>query len=125
MISLKFSGEPVDLDNLQIFQAFPSFHTWTSTTILNHQALVVTQKTTSVVTLDELDILSRHLGINLQVDAEKNGRLWAFKQKGKTVFSNKNFNELPRENSMNITTCKVSHDVLSFHTQLQNLVSQA
>ena len=125
MISLKFSGEPVDLDNLQIFNAFPSFHTWTSTTVFNHQALVVTRKTTAVVTLDELGILSRHLGIDLQVDAEKNGRLWAFKQKGKTVISNKSFNEVPTVNSMNFTTCKVSKDVISFHTQLQNLVSQA
>ena len=92
---------------------------------MNNQALVITRKTTSVVTLDELDILSRHLGINLQVDAEKNGRLWAFKQKGKTGISNKNFNEVPTVNSMNFTTCKVSNDVISFHTQLQNLVSQA
>ena len=116
MISLKFSGEPVDLDNLQIFNAFPSFHTWTSTTVFNHQALVVTRKTTAVVTLDELGILSRHLGIDLQVDADKNGRLWAFRQKGKTVISNKSFNEVPTVNSMNFTTCKVSKVVISFHT---------
>ena len=96
LISLKFSGEPVDLDNLQIFNAFPSFHTWTSTTVFNHQALVVTRKTTAVVTLDELGILSRHLGINLQVDADINGQLWAFRQKGKTVISNKSFNEVPK-----------------------------
>ena len=77
------------------------------------------------MTLDELSILSRHLGIDLQVDAEKNGRLWAFRQKRKTVISNKSFNEVPTVNSMNFTTCKVSKDVISFHTQLQNLVSQA
>ena len=125
MINLEFTGEPVDIDNLQLFQSFPSIHTWTSTTILKNQALVVTRKTTSVVTLDELDLLSTHLGVNLQIDAAKNGRLWAFKEKGKIILSNQNFNELPRENSMNITTCKVSHDVLFFHTKLQKLVSQA
>ena len=90
MINLEFTGEPVDIDNLQLFQSFPSIHTWTSTTILNNQALVVTRKTTSVVTLDELDILSTHLGVNLQIDAAKNGRLWAFKEKGRIILSNQN-----------------------------------
>ena len=121
----KFSGEPVDLDNLQIFQAYPSYHTWTSTTVLNDQALIVTRKTTSVVTMAELDILSRHLGVSLQVDPGKNGRLWAYKQEGKTILSNKNFDDVSTANSMNFTVCQVKNDIISFHTQLEILLSQA
>ena len=79
MINLKFTGKPVDIDNLQLFQSFTSIHTWTSTTILNNQALIVTKKATSVVTLEELKALASHLGVSLKIDASKNGRLWAFK----------------------------------------------
>ena len=125
LINLQFTGEPVDIDNLQLFHSFTSIHTWTSITILNNQALVVTRKTTSVVTLEELKILSTHLGVTLQIDAARNGRVWAFKEKGHIILSNQNFNELPKENAFNTTTCQVAPDVLSFHTQLEKLVSQA
>ena len=91
MKNLQFTGEPVDIVNLQLFQSFTSIHTWTSTTILNNQALVVTRKTTSVVTLEELKILSVHLGVTLQIDAARNGRVWAFKEKGHIILSNQNF----------------------------------
>ena len=122
---MQFSGMPVDIDNLGLFQSFTSIHTWTSTTILNNQALIVTRKATSVVTLEELKTLASHLGVSLNIDASRNGRLWAFKVKGHVTLSNQNFNELPREESINTTTCKVAPDVLSWHTNLEKLVSQA
>ena len=55
----------------------------------------------------------------------KNGRLWAYKQEGKTILSNKNFDDVSTANSMNFTVCQVKNDVISFHTQLQILLSQA
>ena len=113
------------MDNLQIFRAYPSYHTWTSTTVLNDQALIVTRKTTSMVTIAELEILSRHLGMSLQVDPGVNGRLWAYKQDGKTILSNKNFDDVSSANSMNFTVCQVKNDIISFHTKLQILLSQA
>ena len=115
---MQITGTPVDIDNLGLFQSFTSIHTWTSTTILNNQALVVTKKTTSVVTLEELKALSAHLGVTLKIDETRNGRVWAFKDKGHVTLSNQNFNELPREEAINTTTCKVAPDVLSLHTHL-------
>ena len=55
------------MDSLQIFRGYQSYHTWTSATVLNDQALIVTKKVTSMVTLAELDILSKHLGLSLHV----------------------------------------------------------
>ena len=78
-----------------------------------------------MVTLQELKILSTHLGVTLQIDAAQNGRVWAFKEKEHIILSNQNFNELPKENNFTTTTCQVAPDVLSFHTQLEKLVSQA
>ena len=52
---MHFAGEPVDIDNLQLLNSFTDIHTWTSVTILNHQALIVTKKQTYVVTLPELE----------------------------------------------------------------------
>ena len=122
---MPITGMPVDIDSLGLFQSFTSIHTWTSTTIINNQALIVTKKATSVVTLEELNTLASHLGVSLKIDASKNGRLWAFKDKGHITLSNQNFDELPREEAINTTTCKVAPDVLSLHTHLEKLVSQA
>ena len=94
-------------------------------TILNRQALIVTKKQTSVVTLQELKSLATHLSLNLQIDEAQNGRVWAFKQKGEIILSNKNFNDLPTESNYTKTTCQVSPDILSFHTHLDRLVAQA
>ena len=102
---MHFAGEPVDIDDLQLFNSFTDIHTWTSVTILNHQALIVTKKQTSVVTLPELESLATHLGLNLQIDEARNGRVWAFKQKGEIILSNKNFNDLPTESNYTKTTC--------------------
>ena len=115
----------MDLDKLQIFRGYPSYHTWTSTTVLDGQALIVTRTMTSVVTLAELDILSKHLGMSLQIDPGKNGRLWAYKQEGKTILSNKNFADVSTANSMNFTVCQVQKDVITFHTQLKILLTYA
>ena len=122
---MHFAGEPVDIDNLQLLNSFTDIHTWTSVTILNHQALIVTKKQTYVVTLPELEWLSSHLGLNLQIDEAQNGRVWAFKQKGEIILSNKNFNDLPTESNYTKTTCQVAPDILSFHTHLERLVAQA
>ena len=78
-----------------------------------------------MVTIAELEILSRHLGMSLQVDPGINGRLWAYKQDGKTILSNKNFDDVSGANSMNFTVCQVKNDIISFHTKLQILLSQA
>ena len=125
LINLHFTGEPVDIDNLQLFHSFTNIHTWTSVTILNHQALIVTKKKTYVVTLPELETLSTHLGLTLQIDEARNGRVWAFKEKGHIILSNKNFNDLPKESNYTTTTCQVAPDILSFHTHLERLVAQA
>ena len=116
-------GEPVDLDKLQIFRGYPSYHTWTSTTVLDGQALIITRTMTSVVTLPELDILSKHLGMSLEVEPRKNGRLWAYKHDGQTVISNKDFGDV--SSSINFTVCQVQRDVITFHTQLQILLTYA
>ena len=122
---MHFAGEPVDIDDLQLFNSFTDIHTWTSVTILNHQALIVTKKQTSVVTLPELESLATHLGLNLQIDEAQNGRVWAFKQKGEIILSNKTFNDLPTESNFTNPTCQVAPDILSFHTHLERLVAQA
>ena len=115
----------MDLDNLQIFRGYQSYHTWTSATVLNDQALIVTRKITSVVTLAELDILSKHLGMSLQVDPGRNGRLWAYKHDEHIIISNKDFGDISTTNSMNFTVCQVQKDVITFHTQLKILLTYA
>ena len=66
-----------------------------------------------MVTLPELESLATHLGLNLQIDDTRNGRVWAFKQKGEIILSNKNFNDLPTESNYTKTTCQVAPDILS------------
>ena len=78
---------------------------------------------TSVVTLPELDILCKHLGMSLEVEPRKNGRLWAFKHDGRTVISNKDFEDV--SSSINFTVCQVQRDVITFHSQLQILLTYA
>ena len=119
-----YVGEQVDLDNLQIFRGYQSYHSWTSATVLNDQALIVTKKITSMVTLAELDILSKHLGMSLQVEPGRNGRLWVYKNNDNTIISNKDFGDISTTNSMNFTVCQVQKDVITFHTQLKNLARE-
>ena len=118
-----YVGEQVDLDNLQIFRDYQSYHSWTSATVLNNQALIVTKKITSMVTLAELDILAKHLGMSLQVEPERNGRLWVYKNNDNTIISNKDFGDI--SNSINTTVCQVQKDILTLHTQLKTLLTYA
>ena len=113
----------MDLDNLQIFRGYQSYHTWTSATVLNDQALIVTRKITSMVTLAELGILSQHLGLSLQVEPGRNGRLWIYKNNDNTIISNKDFGDISTTNST--TVCQVQKDVITFHTQLKTLLTYA
>ena len=78
---------------------------------------------TSVVTLPKLDILSKHLGMSLEVEPGKNGRLWAYKHDGKTVISNKDFGDV--SSSISFTVCQVQIYVITFHSQLQILLTYA
>ena len=115
----------MDLDSLQIFRGYQSYHTWTSATVLNDQALIVTKKVTSMVTLAELDILSKHLGLSLQVEPGRNGRLWVYKNDDNTIISNKDFGDISTTNTINTTVCQVQKDILTFHTQLKILLTYA
>ena len=78
-----------------------------------------------MVTLEELEKLSAHLGVTLKIDKTRNGRIWASKNNGHITLSNKNFNTMSQEGANNKTTCTVDQDVLSFHVQLQHLITQA
>ena len=78
-----------------------------------------------MVTLEELEQLSTHLGVTLEIDKTKNGRIWASKNNGHITISNKHFNSMSHEGTNNKTTFTVDHDVLSFHVQLQHLATQA
>ena len=100
-----YVGEQVDLDNLQVFRGYQSYHSWTSATVLNNQALIVTKKMTTIVTLAELEILVRNLGITLQVEPERNGRLWVYKNNDTTIMSNKDFGDISI--LINTTVCQV------------------
>ena len=75
LLNIQIIGTPVDNDNLGLFQSYTNIHSWTSTTIINNEALVVTKKITSVVTLEELKKLSAHLGVTLKLDETSNGRV--------------------------------------------------
>ena len=69
----------MDIDGLQMFNNYKSFHTWTSATVLDQNALIVTKKMTTMVTLVELESLTSHLGLSLEIEPGKNGRLWIYK----------------------------------------------
>ena len=108
---------------MKVFRGYPSYHSWTSATVLSNQALIVTKKVTTIVTLAELEILTRHLGITLQVEPERNGRLWVYKNNDTTIMSNKDFGDL--SNLINTTVCQVQKDILTLHTQLKTLLTYA
>ena len=113
----------MDIDGLQMFNNYKSFHTWTSATVLDKNALIVTKKMTTMVTLVELESLTSHLGLNLEIEPGKNGRLWIYKDDQKAIVSNKDFGEISTR--VNTTVCQVQKDVLSFHTQLKILLNYA
>ena len=113
----------MDIDGLQMFNNYKSFHTWTSATVLDQNALIVTKKITTMVTLVELESLTSHLGLNLEIEPGKNGRLWIYKNDQNTIVSNKDFGEISTR--VNTTVCQVQKDVLSFHTQLKVLLNYA
>ena len=94
-----------------------------SATVLNNQALIVTKKITTIVTLAELDVLAKHLGMTLQVEPERNGRLWVYKNNDTTIMSNKDFEDI--SNLINTTVCQVQRDILTLHTQLKTLLTYA
>ena len=118
-------GKAVDIDKLGLFNAYNNIHSWTSSTIVDGEALVVTRKLTTMVTMEELEQLSTHLGVTLEIDQNKNGRIWASKSRGHITLSNKHFNTISQEGTNNKTICTVEPDVLSFHVQLQNLATLA
>ena len=113
----------MDIDSLQIFRDYKSYHTLTSATVLDQNALIVTKKITTMVTLVELDTLTNHLGLSLQIEPGRNGRLWIYKNDQNTIISNKNFGDISTK--VNTTVCQVQKDVLSFHTQLKVLQNYA
>ena len=76
-----------------------------------------------MVTLAELGILSQHLGLSLQVEPGRNGRLWIYKNNDNTIISNKDFGDISTTNST--TVCQVQKDVITFHTQLKTLLTHA
>ena len=53
-------GKVVDIDKLGLFNAYSNIHSWTSSTIVDGEALVVTRKLTTMVTLSELEQLAKH-----------------------------------------------------------------
>ena len=118
-------GKAVDIDKLGLFNAYSNIHSWTSSTIVDGEALVVTRKLTTMVTLSELEQLAKHIGVTLEIEPNKNGRLWASKSRGHITLSNKHFHNISQKGTNNKTICTVEPDVLSFHVQLQNLASLA
>ena len=113
----------MDIDGLQIFRDYKSYHTWTSATVLDQNALIVTKKITTMVTLVELDTLTNHLGLSLQVEPGRNGRLWVYKNDDNTIISNKAFGDISTTNTVNTTVCQVQKDILTFHIQLKILLT--
>ena len=87
LLNILIIGMPVDIDNLGLFQSYTDIHSWTSTSIIDNKALIVTKKITSVVTIEELRKLSAHLGVTLKLDETRNGRVWASKNNGHLVKS--------------------------------------
>ena len=101
---------------MKVFRGYPSYHSWTSATVLS-------KKVTTIVTLAELEILARHLGITLQVEPERNGRLWVYKNNDTTIMLNKDFEGI--SNLINTTVCQVQRDILTLYTQLKTLLTYA
>ena len=118
-------GKAVDVDKLDLFNAYSNIHSWTSSTMVDGEALIVTRKLTTMVSMEELEQLAAHLGVTLEIDQNKNGRLWASKSRGHITLSNRNFHTISHTGTNNKTICTVEPDVLSFHIQLQNLASMA
>ena len=61
-------GKVVDIDKLGLFNAYSNIHSWTSSTIVDGEALIVTRKLTTMVTMEELEQLATHLGVTLEID---------------------------------------------------------
>ena len=61
-----------------------------------------------MVTLEELEKLSAHLGVTLKIDKTRNGRIWASKNNGHIMLSNKDFNTMTQEGANSKTTCTVA-----------------
>ena len=61
--------------------------------------------------------------MTLQVEPERNGRLWVYKNNDTTIISNKDFGDI--SNSINTTVCQVQRDILTLHTQLKTLLTYA
>ena len=76
-----------------------------------------------MVTLVELDTLTNHLGLSLQIEPGRNGRLWIYKNDQNTIISNKDFGDI--STTVNTTVYQVQKDILSFHTQLKVLLNYA
>ena len=118
-------GKPVDVDKIALFNAYHNVHRWSSSTIVDWEALIVTRKLTTMVNMEELEQLAAHLGVTLEIDQNKNGRLWASKSGGHIILSNKNFHTISNTGTNNKTNCTIEPDILSFHINLQNLASMA
>ena len=100
-------GKPVDVDKIALFNAYHNVHRWTSSTIVDWEALIVTRKLTTMVNMEELEQLAAHLGVTLEIDPNKNGRLWASKSRGHITLSNRNFHTISHTGTNNKTICTV------------------
>ena len=54
-------GKAVDADKLDLFNAYNNIHSWTSSTIVDGEALIVTRKLTTMVNMEELEQLAAYL----------------------------------------------------------------
>ena len=104
-------------------QSFQTIHVWTSSSVIDQQILVITEKATTVVTGEEFSLLASHLQLSVDVDLSSNGKIGAHKYNGGSILlSNKPQNDT--EPQAEHTVCFVDKDVLSLHTTLQKLVEK-
>ena len=48
-------GKAVDVDKLDLFNAYNDIHSWTTSTVVNGEALIVTRKLTTMFNMKELE----------------------------------------------------------------------
>ena len=109
----------IHLNDIQkLFRLNPTIHTYTSSVLVDGEVLVMTDRQTSVVTLQEFATLVNHLGFTPDLDITVNARLWVEKNITHAVISNK----IPANEP---STCIVDQDVASWHRQLESLLRSA
>ena len=75
-----YLGQHIHLNEIQkLFRLNPSIHTYTSSVLVDGEVLVMTNRETSVVNLQEFELLCAHLGFTPDLDKTFNSRLWVQK----------------------------------------------